>query len=217
MDRKTNRIVVDYHGLESLICIGIINEDGTEETRDFVENWTKFNNFPIVQKFDKTLAECASENISGEEGYVLTYPSTGLKVKVKFEEYVRLHRIVTGLNPRSIWEMLAEGQDEAVDLLMRDGKMPSGFRTWFADWVYQLRDKYRAIDQRAAHVFMGRPWRGDDLGPALFRKQTALYFQSKAKDLCSVLFAMLDGKDYKKVIWKIIEPAGNATFKKDGE
>ena len=214
---RENRIVVDYD-FEDLVLLGIIdNATGAESPRNKVEQFARDNNFRLVEKFNKTLAECAAENIPGEEGYVLTYPSTGLKVKVKFEDYVRLHRIVTGLNPRSIWEMLAENQNEAVDTLMEDPKMPDGFKVWFADWVNQLRSQFKQIEDRATYVFLRRPMMGDDLGPTLYRKQTALYFQKEAPKLCSVLFAMLDGKDYKKVIWKSIEPAGNATFKKEGE
>jgi hypothetical protein len=48
------------------------------------------------------------------------------------------------------------------------------------------------------------------------RKANALYFQ-KTPHLCSILFAMLDGKDFAPTIWDRLKPKATDTFKKDGE
>src|SRR6202795_4064115 len=118
-----NRIVVDYD-FAGLVLLSIMdNETGRELARADADVWAKVNGLQIVEKFDKSLAECAAENTSNEEGYVLTY-SNGVKVKVKFAEYVRLHRILTGLNPKTVWEMLSQNQSEAIDKLLADPKMP---------------------------------------------------------------------------------------------
>src|SRR5271155_5375839 len=127
-----NRIVVDYD-FEGLVMLSIIdNETGRELSRDYVELWAKINVLQVVDKFDKTLAECAAENTLNEEGYVLTY-SNGVKVKVKFAEYVRLHRVLTGLNPKAIWELLEAKQEASITALLADEKMPEGFREWLRD------------------------------------------------------------------------------------
>jgi RNA ligase len=217
-----NRIVVDY-AFESLVVLGLVYvHSGRELSRMDAEDFADFNNLPIVKKFNKTLAECAAENTPNAEGYVLTYPNAGLKVKVKFEEYVRLHRILTGLNPRTIWEMLAEKQDPAVDSIMKDPKLPAKFLEWFGGWVNQLRGRYTELERISKQMFEGTPHMGEGLSSYSHeqlkqaRKENALYYL-QAPALSSILFAMLDGKDYGEIIWKIIKPRGDETFKKDGE
>jgi RNA ligase len=228
---QANRIVVDYD-YEGLVLTGIINRrTGGEVSRDRMEIYARSIGIPAVTKFEKTLAEAAADKKDNAEGYVLTYPSTGLKVKVKFEEYVRLHRILTGLNPKAIWEMLALNQGDAVDSILRDPKMPSGFIEWFGGWVGKLRGEYAGIEKQATEVYAGRPdgcavgyasSGPDEIGGVerlrLWRKGMAEYF-TRTPRLASVLFSMLDGKSYSEVIWKMLKPRGDdtTTFKKDGE
>lgn len=211
---QANRIVVDYD-FEGLVMLGVIdNATGLEVGRERLESLAAANGLPVVERFSKSLAEVAAEDIPNEEGYVLTY-SNGVKVKVKFAEYVRLHRILTGLNPKAIWELLAKKAGVSVDLLLQDGKMPSGFKAWLRGWVEELRRRYDALEREARRVFEGRP-ESMDVGPALQRKAVALYFQ-KTPHLASILFAMLDGKDHAEIIWDRVRPKATDTFKHDGE
>jgi RNA ligase len=204
-----NRIVVDY-SFEGLVLLSLIdNETGRELSRFDVEMWGAINALMVVDKFDKSLAECAAENTLNEEGYVLTYPGTGLKIKLKFVEYVRLHRILTGLNPKAIWEMLAQNSGAAVDAILADPKMPTAFLSWFRGWVDQLRRKYTEIENEAQAVFAARP-------QSPVRKDQALYFMQTPQHK-SLLFAMLDGKNHASIIWGRIRPKATDTFKKEWE
>jgi hypothetical protein len=205
---SANRIVVDYD-FEGLVLLSMIdNETGRELPRVDVELWAGVNGLEVVKKFDKTLAECAAENTPGEEGYVLSY-SNGVKVKVKFEEYVRLHRILTGLNPKTVWEMLSQGQEDAIEKLLADPKMPQAFVMWLVEVQAVLLQKYAAIELEAQMVFAARP-------ASSVRKDQALYFK-QTPHLSSILFQMLDGKSYAETIWDKIKPKVLKTFKKDGE
>src|SRR5208337_4213138 len=189
--------------------------------RETLESVTVQADIPVVKRFDKTLAECAAENNLNEEGYVLTY-SNGVKVKVKFADYVRLHRILTGLNPKAIWEMLQADQTEAINSILADKTMPVTFVEWFRGWVEQLCLRFAEVEKRAMKVFVGRPFRGpwaaepSKEAVTMVRKANALYFQ-KTPELCSILFAMLDGKDYHSIIWDRLKPKATDTFKRDGE
>ena len=240
---SSNRIVVDYD-YEGLILTGCVDIETAEEVdREVLEEIGEACGLLVVKRFTKSLAECAGENTPNAEGYVLTYPSTGLKVKVKFEEYVRLHRILTGLNPRAIWEMLvppsmlvqqpkekvnpedgtiAEARRATVDSILNDPKMPATFIEWFGGWVNQLRSQYAGIEARAKDAFSYRrfkgPWATEPTPEALrmVRKAHAEDFM-KTPELKSILFAMLDGHEYETIIWKMLKPRGDAPFKKDGE
>jgi RNA ligase len=211
-----NRIVVDYD-FEGLVLLGIIH-NATGKEYDFYEvrGWALQWAAQVVETFDKTLAECVAEDNPNEEGYVLTY-SNGVKVKVKFVEYLRLHRILTGLQPRAIWEMLVAKQNEAIDTLLNDPKTPASFKVWFGGWVNQLRTQFADLENTTLVAFAGRPDDSlKDVDPKGWRKAQALHFQ-KTPGLTSALFAMLDGKDYAEPLWKKLYPAATGTFQKDGE
>lgn len=212
---KENRIVIHYDW-EGLIVTGIIRiNTGEEWSRPDAEVWAQNNRLQIVPKFEKTLVECAKENATNQEGYVLTYPN-GLKVKVKFDEYVRLHRILTGLNPKAIWELLSEGQTQTINQWLHDPAMPSGFITWLNGWHNQLVSDYADIELAAARIFANRPNTPD-------RKTLAFYFTAGPnKTFSGLCFSMLDGMPatdpaYKMKIWKMIKPKAADTFRIEGE
>ncbi len=205
---QANRIVVDYD-FEGLVLLSLVdNLTGRELSREMAEDFARANGFKIVPKFDKSLAECAAEDTPNEEGYVLTY-SNGVKVKVKFAEYVRLHRILTGLNPKTVWEMLSLGQNDAIDKLLNDPKMPESFTIWLRQVATDLMVQFVQLERAAEAVFAALP--ASDA-----RKDQAMYFK-QTPHLCSILFAMLDGKNYAPIIWDRIKPKIVKTFKKDGE
>lgn len=206
-----NRIVVSYDW-EGLVVLGIVRYDGYEYNRLDTEYWANINGLRVVDKFDKSLAECSAENITNQEGYVLTYQN-GLKVKVKFDEYVRLHKILTGLNPKAIWELLSSGQNETVNAWLVDPLMPVDFKTWLARWIVQLQNDYVVIEKSALEIFADRPLTDQ-------RKMMALYFtESKNKVYASLCFSLLDKDDdgLSSKIWKMIKPGAADTFKIDGE
>ena len=59
------------------------------------------------------------------------FPGADVRVKIKYDDYVRLHRIVTGLNARVVWAALTEGKpvEDIVDGL------PDEFHPWVRDVV----------------------------------------------------------------------------------
>ena len=110
-----NRIVVDYP-FEDIVLIGLVNkETGEEACYETVVAVAASRGFRCVEQITgRSIHDCKADNIPNHEGYVISYDRLGtdpLKVKIKMEDYVRLHKIVTGMNPRSIWEKLSTGQD----------------------------------------------------------------------------------------------------------
>lgn len=218
-----NRIVVDYDW-EGISLLGIVhNHSGHEVPRVGVEEWGARVGIPVVPLHEKTLEQCVAENRPNEEGYVLTYPNAGLKVKVKFADYVRLHRVVTGMNPKTVWEMLTENRSSVVEALLADEKMPRAFRTWLRGWRDQLTTGYNTIWDRAQQIFWVRPFNGTFVSPPsegvlhMVRKKQALYFnQPENAPYAQVCFALLDGKDPAPIIWKMLKPKASDVYRKEG-
>lgn len=186
-----NRIVVNYGDLEDLILIEIIE---TQTGRDVPLSDL---GFPTVKCFDQwhDLSEMRDLNIENKEGFVLKFDN-GFRVKIKFDDYVRLHRIVTQCSSIDIWECLQNETSFAQFL----NDVPDEFYNWVKATEKDLKAKYKAIEDDCKAYFK----------TCDTRKETAEYFLKHPHS--GVLFNMLSGKDYSKAIWKKIKPAFEKPF-----
>lgn len=193
-----NRIVVDYGSREELALLAVIHtESGVEQPRADVERW----GFPLVRAYGSETdpQSLAAREEPNAEGFVIHWPGDGLRLKVKFAEYVRLHRLLTGVTPRFIWEQLRDGND--IDVMKAN--VPEEFAAWIDERVTALRGQYRVIETAALEAFR-------DLGD---RKRNAELY--KQQPWPQILFAMLDGKPYDGMIWKLLYPPPARAFRMD--
>lgn len=161
--------------------------------------------FPVVKRYDgitdyRTLVSHADPNA---EGFVIRFQKElrqpSLRVKIKLAEYVRLHRILTGVSNLAIWEYMAAGK--SLDELLE--AVPDEFYAWVKQTKEQLTERYAQIETECRTNFK-------DLGD---RKTNALYYQTQRYP--NVLFNMLDNRPYGHIIWKHIRPAYQKAFKTD--
>ncbi len=146
-------------------------------------------------------------NILGQrEGYVLLF-NTGLRVKIKHAEYVRLHRIVTGVSSKTIWEMLRDGQsfDEVLECV------PDEFHEWVKQTKNDLEERYNRIETFAVYKY-GEVEGIERNDPREARKVKARVILRDAKHLAPIIFALMDNKPIKHIIWKIIRPKFQQPF-----
>ena len=207
-----NQIVVKYEW-SGLVALASVNVDtGEEASRSTLEEWAEANEMRVVEKFDKSLDVCAKEDIENEEGYVVSWTRPGtwpLRVKVKMDTYCRLHRLLTQTNPVTVWEMLRDG----VDTESMKTDVPADFVAWINTVEAQLRSAYQSIENAALLAML--EYEGEKIiTTPEQRKQFALYAVTKSL-LTPLLFSMIDGKDYAPIIWKMVKPKANDTFKVD--
>ena len=207
-----NRIVCMYD-FEDLILLGIIHtstggevnvhNDDDEDIR--IKNLTRNLGFKIVTLY-KTWGEgfdLLKEEISKDkEGYVIRFKN-GFRMKIKGDEYVRLHRILTNISNRDIWEYLKDNKpfDELLE------KVPDEFNNWVKETVRDLSVRFENINKDYTEIYENLKSQNLD------RKDFA--FKAKHYRHSNILFNMLDGKDYKQNIWKILYPEYSKPFKKD--
>jgi RNA ligase len=195
-----NRIVVDYGTDERLVLLSIINPEGNEIPYDEIEmdGWDIVNRYDGVNDYTK-LKEMISNDA---EGYVIRFKS-GMRMKIKGDEYVRLHRILTNFSTTDIWELLRTGgnMNEFLD------RVPDEFDNWVKETVKDLVVRYENIEKDYAEIFSNL--KKQNLDRKDFATKALHYRHS------SVLFSMLDGKSYEDTIWKIIKPKWSKPFKKD--
>jgi RNA ligase len=202
------RIVVDYREEKSLRPIAVIEKATGLDRLDLYNhywNWCANNSFHVPRKyyadikqsnFLSKITSCLSSYDIDKEGLVVLLDN-GERVKIKFENYIRLHKILTGLNERHIWELLRNDQDISSYLV----NVPDEFYNWVFNVVLDLQDKYNTIYNHVTNVIKNDIVNRD---PPLDRKQIA----EKYKDYSykSVLFAILDNKQYKQTIWRLVKP-----------
>jgi T4 RnlA family RNA ligase len=188
----SNRIVVDYGAVERLVLLAAVHtQTGTELALRDVSWIDRAQTYPAttLPEWVKSIEANQSE-LANQEGFILKWPN-GFRLKYKLADYVRLHRIITRVQAKDIWECLSQNQslEQFLD------SVPDEFYNWVKDTKLELETKYRAIEIECLQAFK-------DLGE---RRQTAMYFQTQKYP--GVLFLMLDGRDYRQVIWKLIKPA----------
>lgn len=191
-----NRIVLDYGVAEELVLLAIVDiKTGAEFPLENI-------GFPVVEKYHgiKDIMTLKGLDVNNKEGFIIKY-ANNFRVKIKFEEYLRLHRIVTQVSNVNIWEYLKTNQP-MEEILER---VPDEFFDWVKQTKGDLENQYSVIENQCKN----------DFKILESRKETALYFQTF--QYSGVLFAMLDNRDYSEIIWKMIRPTFEKPFNKGEE
>lgn len=188
-----NRIVVDYGPARDMYLLVVI------DTKTGQEVLLKAPGpFPRPHVYSQNEVANSAWVKPNSEGVVVTFDD-GWRCKMKTEEYKRLHKLLCGVTPKSIWEMLVQGEDPA-DLC---DKVPDEFYQWVQKTEAHLRGEYHLIlNQSQVDYFVGLSHNFPD------RKAWAEYV--KTTKYPHIVFMMLDNKDRSQAIWKLIKPVGRA-------
>lgn len=201
-----NRIVVDYGGMRDLVLLDVIDtETGHGLSRDEIEFHSRVIGCPVVPLHSELTAESLASYETGEanrEGVVVRFDD-GMRIKIKLGEYKRLHRLITGLNARKIWECLSSGTPLDLE------RVPDEFFQWVEATKTEILGNYQTIVERAGSVYRQAV---RDLGAAASRKEYALRFM-QTRDISGILFSMLDVKDYTAAVWKMVYPENSVPWK----
>jgi RNA ligase len=197
----SNRIVLDYEGLDDLVLLGAVEiATGRSYGPEAVPLWPG----PVIERLDyATLAEAlAAPPRANREGLVVHVPSLDVRVKIKYEEYVRLHRIVTGLNARVVWEHIAGG----LPVVALAETLPDEFHRWVDDVARALEAEVAAgvdrVEATYAEIVATLP---EGWG----RKEFAL--RAVRHDERGLLFLRLDGRDVRSMLWQRVRPEADWT------
>lgn len=107
-----NRVVVRYD-FAGLVLLGAYDGQGREVEYDALSRLAERLGWPIARRRSfvdfAELAACAASLPATEEGFVVRF-SNGRRLKLKGEEYRRVHRAICRLTPLAVWETLAAGE-----------------------------------------------------------------------------------------------------------
>lgn len=205
---EDNRIVVQYP-YEDLVLLGMINTKTGDEV-DIHNGEVRLRNmisnvgFRVVKKYDgiedySTLKSMISDD---EEGFVVRF-SNGDRMKVKGEEYLRLHKIMTNISTTTVWEILSSGGK--IEDILKD--VPDEFyqkiKMYASTLNYQWYQYFNQLGKSYDYFRYGK-YNDKEVEPT--KKEFAEFIKDKHPIVKAIMFAMWDGKDYDKIIWKALKP-----------
>jgi RNA ligase len=142
---------------------------------------------------DELFKSLKAKNEANKEGFVLRFQPGNFRMKIKFEEYVRLHKIMTCLSTTAVWETLSEGK--SMDEMLKD--VPDEFYEKIKEYEQDLLDEFNKLKLEYEDHF-------ESIRRLATRKLFAQFATSFRHP--SLLFGLLDNKDISPSIWKIIKP-----------
>ena len=197
-----NRLVVDYGDTAEVFLLAVLDKDA----RDLWPAFDQCSRFRKARRFDGisdfSLID-SDPRFAGGEGFVLQWES-GMRAKVKLAEYRRLHRLITELSARTIWEMLRTGQGTS----MLVDRVPADFEHWVQEQIARIAASHAEIMKWAREAMQAAP-------PAEPRSDFAQWV--KQQRYPKLLFSLADGRDITDTVWKMVEPRGAITFRTEGE
>jgi RNA ligase len=125
------------------------------------------------------------------------------RIKIKFEEYVRLHRIVTNVSNLTVWEHLMNNYN--FDALY--DRVPDEFFSWLKRTISSLQSEYNEIERQALKEFT----KIYHVNEITNRKDFAM--EAVKTEYQSILFRMYDKRRYDEIIWKLVRPVYSKPFR----
>ena len=198
-----NRIVVDYGDQNDLVLLGSVNlKTGRSlPAWQFTCNWPG----PVTQEMPASnLAEAlALPPRPNAEGVVVHFIRSDKRVKVKQEDYVRLHRLVTGMNARVIWEQLGLG--------LTADQICQGVPEEFWPWIRQVADELESEHTRLLGLTHKQYEQIISQMPEGWTRKD--FAQRAMESRCRPwLFLLLDGREPGPAIWKTLKPSAERSL-----
>lgn len=198
-----NRIVVDYGEFEGLVLLGARNtEYGTDITYDALKSLEPELN--LVKRYDgySDFDQLKSMNIPNEEGFVIKF-SNGSRMKIKFEEYLRLHRIMTNVSTKSIWEFLSSDNTTSLEELLNG--VPDEFYDKIQKYIAKLNRDFYEIQEYCGKYFDNILENYDQELPD-GKTYSEIINKVIEPQYHGIMWSMYNNRSYSSNIWRILKP-----------
>jgi len=149
-----NRIVVNYENEEKLIFLSAFKGENEIKFENIGQELGLFNwNFDIVnsqlclrdERKDDDFLVYKSKNLKNREGYVMLFLN-GFRMKIKFEDYCKLHKVSTGVSNYTVLEHLKNNTfNELLELCPDE----------MYNWIKETKDQFELEHNKIlnSHLF----------------------------------------------------------------
>ncbi len=148
-----NRIVVDYGQQDDLVLLGAVDiATGRSIAPEVIQKSGNPWPGPVTETFTfSTYGDAlAAAPRPGKEGFVVHDLRSDERVKIKYSEYVTLHRLVTGLTARRVHEAMLDG----VDMDTFIAPLPDEFHDWVRNVAGRITDAVRDAKAAVEHQWL---------------------------------------------------------------
>jgi len=211
-----NRIVVDYGKSERLVFLAAFMADG-EEVTDSAAAVMAQAGVPVVRQFSYTpgtkLTDLYLDERKNQEGYVVRF-SDGHRVKVKFSQYVALHKAIRRVDTQWVLDRYIEAATTPAAAGHDDGPfrsppddvlegLPDEFVPWATTTWATITRKHKDI-HAAFNAAFDECKRNATAADGNFKR--AIFGRgAMATPFKSAMFARLDGRAYTGHLLKHIQ------------
>ncbi|MFC9292621.1 RNA ligase [Streptomyces sp. NPDC057011] len=240
-----NRIVVNYGDRRDLVLLAAFGGEGTEvPLTEAAAHWEGIGSVVTVwpaMPLDELIALTESSTMPGgaaatgtdAEGFVLRFAS-GVRAKAKIAEYVRLHRVLTGVNERDIWrshgiqrfadqpaKRLAQALNCTVAEVEASGgkpldalleQVPDEFDSWVREVIARLEEEAARHERAIDEAYAGLVHLAGDRG-AFARAVQEL----GDRTVRPAMFQRLDGRPTELTTWRQVRPETADPYTTDEE
>jgi RNA ligase len=194
-----NRIVLDYGDEDKLVMLGMVNN---KTGRSW--GWEGLTVIDPPFELAEVLGTGELQEVlkkpdrPNREGMVLKVMSKDIRIKVKQQEYLELHKVMTGLNERQIWEWMRTGV--WIDDMLKD--LPEELHDWTREVYNRLLTQYQTCLDKMTMAYCDLIELKDD------RKAFAKAAQVYDPLTRACLFLYLDNHSSRiyEAIWKAVRP-----------
>lgn len=191
-----SRIVINYE-FEGLVLLAVLSKDNTHELDHIKEGLRLGIGFArdmIFTDILQALSYLKKADGREVEGFVLKF-SNGYRIKMKSEDYVRMHRMIFHTSSKDIWLALQENRLESLYEVL-----PDEMYQWVRDIEKDLVSQYNELIETGNYI-----------------AKTALRKYETKQDIAkyiklfpekAVAFQIANGKKPKaeSLVWKMIKP-----------
>lgn len=189
-----NRIIVDYGSREDLVLLAARNRFTGKYLPFFPDVYELAHQYgftlPTVYTFNDVtqLIEQTGMLDSNHEGYVVEF-ADGSRFKFKSDRYLELHKLITSLTFKNILRAMQNNNIQGIL-----DTVPDEFLDDVKTWIQQIETTVNGIQSEVEHVF--------NQAPKDNRKQFAMWINKHHRDLSTYLFAHLDNRPIKPLIYE---------------
>lgn len=194
-----NRIVVDYGDTDALVYLGSVDiEDGSDHDNSVAMGFYGFRRTPVIEGgyFADVVQRIIQNQRPNAEGVVIHREYTGDRIKLKQQDYIELHKVMTGLNERQVWEWF--GTKDHLDVVLVD--LPEELHEWVSNTWKSIGRKFDELALSVIEEFFNIRH--------LERKEFALSIKDKPAWMKGALFARYDNNIERaaEICWKAVRP-----------
>ena len=182
--------------VDDIFLLAVIDTDTGLET-DSIDNYRDV--LSVTKHYDGIKDwKNIREQFDGDnrEGFVIRF-SNGFRMKLKYEQYFKIHFLRSMLSKKYILECLADDKISNIEDYI--GQLDEENQIYYRAKMQEIKDRYTEIENKMLDMY---------ISPECFKNQKEyaewVFGNPAHKGFTGMMFSKAKGADYSKIIWKMI-------------